>query len=239
MRKLLAALALVLLGFFSLAGVAGAQDPNTDEAGEVGDEETGEGASEEGEHHYADHAAEECAHLLEEGKDIDACQEAPSPILPEPNELIWGGITFVVLLVAMAKFALPPVRKMMDERTERIRADLDAAEVAKVEAVRVQEEYSRQLADAKAESARIIEEARQAADGVRRDLIQRAEQEAAELRQRNAEQLEGERARIMGELQGQVATLAIELAEKVVEANLDAEANNRLIESYINQLSSR
>lgn len=222
-RKLLAALALVLLGLFSFTGAAGAEE---------------EGAA-EGEHEFADHASEECAHILEEGGTPDDCQEAPSPILPATNELIWGGITFIVLLLAMAKFGLPAVRNMMDERTERIRADLDAAENAKVEAVRVQEEYSRQLADAKAESARIIEEARQAADSVRRDLIQRAEQEAAELRQRNAEQLEGERARIMGELQGQVTALAIELAEKVVEANLDAEANTRLIESYINQLSSR
>lgn len=221
-RKLLAALALVLLGFFSFTGIAGAA-------------EEGEGEAE----HDISHAAEECIHELEAGGEPEDCHDAPSPILPATNELIWGGITFVVLLLAMAKFGLPAVRNMMDERTERIRADLDAAETAKAEAVRVQEEYSRQLADAKAESARIIEEARQAADGVRRDLIQRAEQEAAELRQRNAEQLEGERARIMGELQGQVTALAIELAEKVVEANLDAEANTRLIESYINQLSSR
>ena len=219
-RKLLAALALVLVGVFSVAGAAGAAE------------------TEEGEHDIS-HAAEECIHELEAGGEPEDCHDAPSPILPATNELIWGGITFIVLLLAMAKFGLPAVRNMMDERTERIRADLDAAENAKVEAVRVQEEYSRQLADAKAESARIIEEARQAADSVRRDLIQRAEQEAAELRQRNAEQLEGERARIMGELQGQVTALAIELAEKVVEANLDAEANTRLIESYINQLSSR
>jgi F-type H+-transporting ATPase subunit b len=74
---------------------------------------------------------------------------------------------------------------------------------------------------------------------VRRDLTQRAEAEAAELRQRNAEQLEAERARIMGELRGQVSQLAIELAEKVVEANLDRDANNRLIESYISQVGSK
>ena len=43
----------------------------------------------------------------------------------------------------------------------------------------------------------------------------------------------------MGELQGQVASLAIELAEKVVEANLDADTNNRLIESYITQVGQR
>jgi F-type H+-transporting ATPase subunit b len=228
-RRLLAALALVLVGSFSVAGVAGAQEANTDNPGATGDTET----------HELTHENEECIELLESGKDVDDCQEAPSPILPATNELIWGAISFLVLLGLMAKFALPNIKNMMDERTERIRGDLDAAESAKTEAVGIREEYARQLADAKAEAARIIEEARQAADTVRKDLTQRAEAEAAELRQRNAEQLEGERARIMGELQGQVATLAIELAEKVVEANLDRDAQNRLIESYISSVASK
>ena len=127
----------------------------------------------------------------------------------------------------------------MEQRTERIRADLDEADKAKTEADRIRQEYSAQLADAKAEAGRIIEEARQAADSVRRDLTQRAEQEAAELRQRNAEQLDAERARLMSEMQGQVAALAIELAEKVVEANLDRDTNTRLIESYIQQVGQR
>ena len=181
----------------------------------------------------------ECIEKLEAGKDVDDCQKAPSPILPATNELIWGGISFVVLLVLMSKFAFPALKKGMEDRTERIRKDLDEAENAKSEADRIREDYSRQLADAKSEAARIIEEARQAADAVRRDLTQRAEQEAQELRQRNAEQLEAERARIMGELRGQVSSLAIELAEKVVEANLDEATNTRLIESYIQQVGSK
>jgi F-type H+-transporting ATPase subunit b len=217
MRLALAALFLALLGTLAFASVAGAQ-----EAG-------GEFESKE---------AEECHELLEEGKKVDDCQEAPSPILPATNELIWGGISFVVLLVLLSKFAFPALKKGMDDRTERIRKDLDEAEGAKTEADRIREDYSRQLADAKAEAGRIIEEARQAADAVRRDLTARAEQEAQELRQRNAEQLEAERTRIMSELRGQVSTLAIELAEKVVEANLDRDANNRLIESYISQVGS-
>jgi len=218
-RVVIAGIGVLLFTFFGPLANAGAQEASGDK--------------------YADPQAEECAKLLDEGKQVDDCQEAPSPILPATNELIWGAISFTTLLVLMAKFALPNVKNMMEQRTERIRGDLDAAETAKTEAVGIREEYARQLADAKAESARIIEEARQAADGVRRDLIQRAEQEAAELRQRNVEQLDAERARIMSELQGQVATLAIELAEKVVEANLDQATNTRLIDSYISQLSSR
>jgi F-type H+-transporting ATPase subunit b len=121
----------------------------------------------------------------------------------------------------------------MDSRADKIRTSIDDAERAKNEAETVLADYQRQLAEARAESSRIIEEARAQAETVRRDIIARAEAEAVELRQRNAEQVAAERGRVMGELQGQVATLAIELAEKVVESNLDRDTNTRLIESYI------
>lgn len=186
----------------------------------------------------ASHAAEECIHILEAGGSIDACQEAPNPILPEPVELIWGTIAFVVLFAAMAKFALPAVKGAMENREERIRSSIEEAESTRTEAAAVLAGYQAQLADAKAEAARIIEEARQTADSLKRDLTARAEADAAELRQRNADQVAAERDRVLAEMQGQVATLAIELAEKVVESNLDRDANMRLIESYINSVGT-
>jgi F-type H+-transporting ATPase subunit b len=185
------------------------------------------------------HAEEECIHILEAGGSIDQCQEAPNPMIPPLNELIWGAIAFTVLFALLAKMGYPAIKKAMDDRTEKIRSDLDAAEQARTEADRVQGEYQAQLAAARTEAARIIEEARQQADQVRRDLTARAEAEATELRQRNAEQVAAERGRVLAEMRGEVATLAIELAEKVVEANLDREANMRLIESYISSVGSR
>jgi F-type H+-transporting ATPase subunit b len=190
----------------------------------------------EGEEVEIGHAEEECIHILEEGGSIDACQEAPNPILPEDNEIIWGGLAFLVLFLALWKFGLPAIRSAMDARAERIRESLEDAERAKTEAESIKAEYERQLADARTEAGRIIEEARQAADAVRRDLVTRAEQEAAELRSRTTEQAEAERGRVLSEVQGQVAQLALELAERVVQANLDREANLRLIETYINDV---
>ena len=57
-------------------------------------------------------------------------------------------------------------------------------------------------------------------------------------RRRTAEQLEAERARVLGELRGQVAALAVDAAERVVRANLDQEANRRLVEDYIRNLGT-
>jgi F-type H+-transporting ATPase subunit b len=186
----------------------------------------------------AGHAEEECIHLLEDGNPVDRCQEAPNPILPETNEIIWGTIAFLIILAGLWKFGMPAVRGAMEQRTERIRASLDEAEKAKSDAEALRGDYERQLAEARSEAARIIEEARQQADAVRRDLTQRAEDEAQDLRRRNAEQLEAERARVLGELRGQVAVLAVQAAERVVRANLDTEANRRLVEEYITSLSS-
>jgi F-type H+-transporting ATPase subunit b len=201
-------------------------------------------AQEEAEEEHAEeveigHAEEECIHILEGGGSMDECQEAPNPIFPEVNEIIWGGLSFLVLFLLLAKFGYPAIKKSMDDRTAQIQGDLDAAATAKAEQAAVLDRYNAELAGAKAEAARIIEEARQSADAVRKDLIARAETEATELRQRNAEQLTAERERLMGEVQGQVATLAIELAERVVESNLDRDAQLRLIDSYIANVGSR
>ena len=188
---------------------------------------------------FENRAAEECAEILETGGTIDDCQEAPNPILPETNEVIWGGLAFVVLLGLMWKFGLPPVRKMLKDREDKIRTDLERAEEARVEAEGVLEEYRRQLAEARTEASQIVEASREQAEEVRRELIAKAEQDAAEVRQRAADDARLASDRAMSELRSSVTQLSIELAEKVVEHNLDHDTQIQLIESYINQVGSR
>jgi len=224
MRKLLVATMLAGGALFLTPTVASAQEEPS-------------GTTEE--HNFADHAAEECVDLLEAGKKIDECQEAPSVILPERNEFIWGSISFLVLLVALWKFAWPGLKNGLEARTERIRADLDAAETAKSEADTVLSDYKAQLADARNESARIIEEARQAADALRKDQEQRLQNELAEMRQRAAADIESAKRQAIGDLRDEVAQLAIGAAEVIVQRNLDRDAQVRLVESYIEQVMSR
>jgi F-type H+-transporting ATPase subunit b len=187
---------------------------------------------------FADEEAEECHELLEEGKEVDDCQEAPSPIIPELNEILWGGAAFLILLVVLWKFALPPVRNMMQQREDRIRSDLERAEQAKNEAEAELEQYRQQLAGARDEAGRIIEEARQDADRVRRDLVSRAEAEAAETRERAEQDIRLATERATADLRTRVADLTIELAERVVERSLDRDTQMALIESYIDRVGA-
>jgi F-type H+-transporting ATPase subunit b len=195
-------------------------------------------ASAEGEGNYTDHAAEECAKLLGEGGTIDDCQAAPNPLVPELNEVLWGFVGFALVFGFLAWKAVPAMKSGMNARTDRIQGDLDAAEAQRTEASEILAQYQAQLADARTESARIIEEARQAADEVRANLQSKAEADIAELRARATADIESAKQQAVADLRGEVTALAIGAAEQVVGRNLDAETNAALVEAYINQVGA-
>ena len=185
---------------------------------------------------FANEAAKKCYELLADGKStIDDCQKAPSPLLPENNEIIWGSLAFLVLFVAMWKWGVPAVKNMERAREERIRNDLEAAERAHAEANAEKVQYEAQIADSRNEAGRIIEEARQSAETVRTDLIARAEQEAREIRERAQSDIGNQRAQALAQLRDEVAALSIDLASRIVERNLDNETNRQLVDSFIEQ----
>ncbi|MDQ1380932.1 MAG: F-type H+-transporting ATPase subunit b, partial [Actinomycetota bacterium] len=154
---------------------------------------------------YVDEAAKQCAEKLAQGGTIDDCQKAPSPLLPAKNEIIWGSLAFLVLLGAVWKFGVPAVKNMEQAREERIRHDLESAESAKTEAEAEKAQYLAQIAGAKEEAGRLIEEARQAAEAVRADLIARAEQEANEIRARAQADIVNQRNQALAQLRTEVA----------------------------------
>jgi len=131
------------------------------------------------------------------------------------------------------------MQKGMAARTERVRSDLSAAEKAKADADTMLAEYRAQLADARNESNRLIEEARRSADALRADLQTRAQSEIAELRARAAADVEAAKVSAIADLRAEVANLAIGAAETIVQKSLDRETQIQLVENYINQVGSR
>ena len=234
-RALLAAGVFVLVG---MAAPAGAQE-GEGEGGAVDEEELVHEAETLAEENGGTESDIECIPKLVEGGSVDDCQEAPSPILPPINELIWGAISFAVLFALLTKFAYPGIKKGMADRTERIRTDLEGAEAAKADAQRVLDEYRAQLADAKTEAGRIIEEARQQADALKRDQASRLQTELAEMRERASADVEAAKTQAIADLRAEVASLAVSAAEVVVQHNLDAATQTQLVEQYIQSVANR
>lgn len=177
------------------------------------------------------------ATLLLAAESVEEVQ-AKNPILPEGDEILWASIAFLIVLSLLAWKAWPAVKAGLKARQDRIAGDLAKAEEARVEAETSLEDYRRQLAEARSEAAGIIEEARQDAERVRQERIAAIEDEIAQLRARAAEDIRLATERAMSDLSTRVSELSIELAEKVVEHNLDRDTQIALIENYINQVGS-
>lgn len=185
--------------------------------------------------HTLENGPKEDLEKFEDG--LGDCVQAPSPILPELDEIIWGGLAFVILLAFMVWKGFPAVKRAMDARADKIKADLDAAEVAKADALRTQSEYEVRLAESRTEASRVIEEARDRALQLEADLQAKAEADIAEQRTRAAADIEAGRRQAIADLRSEVSAIAIGAAERVVGAGLDAERHRALIDGYIDEVA--
>ena len=162
--------------------------------------------------------------------------KAKNPILPETKEIFWGGLAFIIVFTLLAWKAWPAIKKALQDREDKIRGDLEHAESVRNQAETELADYQRQLADARNEAGRIIEEGRQSAEQVRKDLIARAEVDAGEIRAKAQDDIRAASERAMADIQGKVSDLSIELAERIVQQNLDRATQIQLIENYINEV---
>jgi F-type H+-transporting ATPase subunit b len=158
-------------------------------------------------------------------------------LYPHVAELIVGAVGFLVLLLFMAKWVFPRVNKLLAERQGSIQSDLEKAEQAKKDAEQLLADYRTQLAGARDEANRIVEESRRTADAMRQDLLAKAEQEQQALVGKAQEEIRAERDRVFQELRAQVAELSLTLATRVVGETLDGDRQRRLVDQYIDELA--
>ena len=187
------------------------------------------------------HVLEEAEHkadLVKFEEDLEKCVEAPSAIIPELDEIIWGGAAFLILFGFMWWKGFPAVQRAMQARSDKIASDLDAAEAAKTQATTVLADHEAQLAGAKAEAAQIVEDARAQADLVAAEIQARANEEVAQMRARAAADIESARSQAVSDLRGVVADIAVGAAERVIKSNLDVDTQRALVDAYIDEVAS-
>lgn len=149
-----------------------------------------------------------------------AATEDPNPLFPAPADLIWGGICFVVILVVFIVVVLPRMQKLLDKRSEVIEGGIKKAENAQAEAAAALDEYNKQLADARAEAAKIREQARADATRIANDVKAQAQSDADRITANAAAQIEAERQSALVSLRSEVGSLAIDLASGVIGESL-------------------
>jgi F-type H+-transporting ATPase subunit b len=176
--------------------------------------------------------------ILAEEAGHEAATEPIDDLIPPVAELLVGFFAFAVFFFFMWKWVLPRVNTVLEERRAQIQGNLEKADEAKRAAESELADYRTQLAGARDEANRIIEEARKTAEQLRKDIQAKAEEESQATVARAQEEIRAERDRAFQDLRAQVGEIAVLLAGKVVDKELDQAAHERLIDEYIDQVAA-
>ncbi len=155
-------------------------------------------------------------------------------VTPGLGLVFWSIITFLVLLTILRKFAWNPILGAVTEREEGIKNALAAAENARREMENIQADNERILKEARAEREAMLKEARDIKNKMIADAKDEAQAQANIIILQAQAAIESEKKAAMAELKSQVANLSIEIAEKVVRAELsNKDKQMTLVESML------
>ncbi len=145
---------------------------------------------------------------------------------------------FVVLLLILSRFAFPAILGAVEERERKLEEAIEGAKADRAEAARLLEEHRLQMEQARAEAQRMIGEGRAAGEKLRGEMLEQTRQQQEDLLERARRELVIERDRAIAALRREAVELAIAGASKVIEKNLDDQANRRLVESFLGSLDA-
>jgi F-type H+-transporting ATPase subunit b len=154
----------------------------------------------------------------------------------EPGLIIWTLISFFILLIVLSKVAYPQILKAMKKREETIQQQLEEAQKTKGAAEKILEDYKRQLAEARAEAQKLLNEGKALGESMRKEIIQKAQEESHQIVKRAQEEIELQKQKAILELQEKIADLSIMAASKVINKSLDTEDHRRLVNEYVSKV---
>lgn len=154
-----------------------------------------------------------------------------------PGFAIWILISLIAFLYVMMKYAVPPIMTALQEREQNIKESLESAEKAIAKAEKISKDNEKALREAEVKAQQIRKEAVEQAELIRTERIGKAKEEAAQIIEQARASIEQEKNQALVELREEVARLAIKSASIIIDAELDNEKNNKLVDSFLSDLS--
>ncbi|MGN7399342.1 F0F1 ATP synthase subunit B [Cytobacillus praedii] len=151
------------------------------------------------------------------------------------GDMIYQLIAFIILLLLLKKFAWGPLMGIMKEREEHIASEIESAEQSRTEAKKLLEEQRNLLKEARNDAQGLIESAKKQGDVQREEIIAAARAESERIKQSAKVEIEQQKEQAVAAIREQVASLSVLIASKVIEKELSAEDQEKLINEYIQE----
>tara|TARA_B110000438_G_scaffold45849_1_gene45991 strand:+ start:7942 stop:8517 length:576 start_codon:yes stop_codon:yes gene_type:complete len=177
--------------------------------------------------------------VLHESTESHGASSEQNPLVQlDPGLFIWTILTFLLLLMVLAKFAWKPLLEMLDERQKSIDDSLLSAEKARLELAGINKESEAILSKSRTQAQTIVADAKSAADKLKEDIVSKAKEEADGQLKKAKNQISVEKDRALLEIRQEVVELSITVAEKIIKKNLSKDDNTSIIEDSLNKLDN-
>ena len=150
-----------------------------------------------------------------------------------PWTLIFTWVNLFILFLVLKKLLFKPVTKMLAMREEEVNSMYQKAEDAQKSAQNLEEEYTKKLSTAKEEAAKIMKTATREATLKGEEILQDAQKRASAMITKAESEIEREKKAAVNEIKGDIASIAVTLAEKVIEKDINENDYERLLEEFI------
>ena len=150
-----------------------------------------------------------------------------------PWEIIVSLCNLVILLLLLKHFLFKPIQNILAKREAEIQKDYDDAHKASAEANALRAEYEKHMSEAKAEAADIVKSATQKAQANGEEILIDARNQAHRMMERADAEIQQEKKKAMNELKDEISGIAIDIASKVVEREINEKDHEDLINEFI------
>jgi F-type H+-transporting ATPase subunit b len=151
------------------------------------------------------------------------------------GDIVFQLVMFIILMVLLKKFAWGPLMGIMKQREEHVSNEITAAENSRQEAKKLLEEQRSLLKEARTEAQTLIEGARKQGDVQREEIIATARVEAERIKESAKLEIDQQKEKAVAAIREQVASLSVLIASKVIEKELSAADQEKLINEYIQE----
>ena len=146
-------------------------------------------------------------------------------------------INFLILVIILRAVAYKPVARLLQQRSDKIKGDLDKAEADRKAAEQTLEQYKTQLSDANKKAQDIIDKAAVTARQEHDAAVAETRREIERMKLSAQAEIENERNRAFEDMKSQIVTLSLAAAGKIVTKNLDSKENDKLVNEFISGLN--
>ena len=142
---------------------------------------------------------------------------------------------FILFLLA-SYLLLDPVRKILNDRKERVMKEQKEAKESREQAIRFKDEYDTKLKRIDKEAEQILSDARKKAMQRENEIIADARAEAARIMDNAKKEAELEKKRALDDMKQEMIAIASMMAGKVVAANIDTAIQAELVDETLKEI---